>query len=72
MAITSYTTQLESVQAAIAAIEGGSQSYSVQGRSVSRGDLASLYEREKYLRRMVSRESGGGIPVRHVTPSTGR
>jgi len=72
MAITSYTTQLESVQAAIAAIEGGAQSYSVQGRSVSRGDLAMLYKREETLRRKVDRETRGGIRVRNATPANGR
>lgn len=72
MAITSYTTQLESVQAAIAAIEGGSQSYSIQGRTLTRGDLQALYSREEDLRRKVDRETRGGIRVRYATPATGR
>lgn len=68
MTTTSYQTQLESVQAAIAAIEAGSQSYSIAGRSMSKADLGTLYEREKWLRRMVDRETRGGIRVRGITP----
>lgn len=66
---TDYTTQLESVQLAIAAIEGGAQSYSIAGRSLSRGDLATLYKREQWLRAQVARAAnGGGVRVRLVTP----
>lgn len=68
MAVESYTTQLERVQSAIAAIEGGAQSYDINGRSMQRGDLKTLYEREKWLRTQVDRESNGGIRVRGVTP----
>lgn len=70
MTVTSYSTQLESVQAAIAAIEGGAQSYSIAGRSMSRGDLKTLYEREERLRALVERESSsnGRVRVRGVTP----
>ena len=53
MAIETYTVQLERVQAAIAAIEGGAQSYSIADRALSRANLADLYKREKYLRAMV-------------------
>jgi hypothetical protein len=66
---TSYEAQLTSVQAAIAAIESGAQSYSIAGRSLSRADLATLYEREKWLRAQVDRANrGGGIRVRLGTP----
>jgi hypothetical protein len=70
MTVTSYSTQLENVQTAIAAIEGGAQSYSIAGRSMSRGDLATLYQREQWLRAQVEREAsyGGKIRVRGVTP----
>lgn len=71
----SYSTQLDRVQTAISAIESGSQEYSVGAgvsRTVKRGDLEALYKRETYLRRMVDRESGGGLKVRHATVSTGR
>lgn len=65
----SYSDQLDSVQAAIAAIEGGSQSISWNGRSRTSADLSTLYEREQWLRRMVDRSSRGGIRVRGATPS---
>lgn len=68
MAVEDYATQLERVQSAIAAIEGGAQSYSIAGRSLSRADLRTLYEREAWLRKMVDRVSRGGIRVRLGTP----
>ena len=49
MALASTQTQLETVQTAIAAIEGGAQSYSISGRSLTRADLPSLYKREREL-----------------------
>jgi len=65
-----YAEQLESVQTAIAKIESGGQAYSIAGRQLTRGDLVALYDREKYLRKMVSRETrGGGIRVRHCEPT---
>lgn len=65
-----YSEQLDEVQAAITAIETtGVQSYSIAGRSLTKADLATLYEREKYLRAMADRESRGGIRVRGGTPS---
>jgi hypothetical protein len=63
MAIKSYEEQLEAVQTAIDAIEGGAQSYTISGRALSRADLGTLYQREKYLRRMVDREAAGGKVV---------
>jgi len=66
MAIESYTQQLERVQAAIAAIESGEQSFEINGRTVRRADLKTLYDREAYLRRMVEREKRGGIRLRRV------
>ena len=72
MAITSYVAQLESVQAAIEAIETGAQSYSITtasgSRSMSRSDLNTLYEREKYLRSMVATEQRGGRRMTGLTP----
>ena len=64
MTVESYTTQLERVQDAIAAIESGAQEYWVAGRKLMRADLATLYAKEKWLRQMVERESRGGIRVR--------
>lgn len=73
MAVKTYTEQLESVQAAIEAIEGGAQAYTIQtaagARTVTRATIFRLYEREKELRRLVARESkGGGARVRYGTP----
>ena len=68
MAIKTYTEQLESVQAAIEAIETGAQSYSAEGQSVTRADLNALYAREARLQKLVARESRGGIRVRGATP----
>lgn len=69
--MSTYAEQLESVQSAIAAIESGAQSYVISGRSLTRADLKTLYDREKWLQKMVSRESrgsGGGIRTRFITP----
>lgn len=63
MVIKTYTKQLEEVQIAIAAIEAGSQSYSVGSRSLIRADLGKLYDREKWLRRMVERKDNNGKMV---------
>ena len=70
MAIKTYTEQLESVQAAIEAIEGGSQSYSIGGRSLSRADLGTLYARENVLMAKAVRETAGrtGPRVRNSIP----
>lgn len=72
MAVKTYLEQLEEVQLAISAIEGdattgGAQSYTINGRSVDRGDLKTLYAREQWLRKMADRETRGGIRVRGVT-----
>jgi len=60
---TSYADQLASVQATIAKIEKSGQSYEIgtdgSSRRMVRGDLATLYEREKYLRGMAKREASG-------------
>lgn len=66
MAVKTYAEQLEDVQTAIAAIESGAQSQSMQNRSITRADLSTLYLREKWLRVMVDRETSGGIGVNYV------
>lgn len=66
--VKTYAEQLESVQSAIAAIEEGAQSYTIGNRSLNRGDLSTLYTREKWLRRMASREAAGGIEINYVVP----
>ena len=67
----SYSTQLDRVQTAIREIEenGATTSYSVAGRSATTADLDTLYKRESYLLRQISRESrGGGFRVRSCVP----
>jgi hypothetical protein len=64
-----YSTQLDRVQSAIAKIENGAQSVTFENRQYTRGSLQALYEREKWLRKMVSRETRGGIRVRGATPT---
>jgi len=64
-----YAQQLDEVQAAISAIEGGAQDYTIGTRRVLKGDLATLYEREKWLRAMTDREArGGGVRQRQIIP----
>ena len=67
-----YTEQLESVQAAIAAIEEGAQSYTIAtpggSRTVTMADLQTLYDREETLIPKAKRESRGGrIGVSYVS-----
>ena len=68
MAIESYTTQLERVQAAIAKLEAGAQSYAIDNHVYTRPDLQTLYDREKWLRSMVGREARGGMRIRYGVP----
>lgn len=65
--------QLASVQTAIAAIEGGAQSYSIGtggagARSLTRADLKTLYARETDLKRQIARAARGGMRVRQGVP----
>ncbi len=62
-------TKLDRVRAAIEAVETGGQSVAYEGRSVSKGDLKTLYEREAYLEQRVARQNrGGGIRTRGGAP----
>lgn len=58
MAVKTTTQQLEEVQAAITAVMS-SQSYSMDGVTVTRANLATLQEREKYLKAQYQQEQGG-------------
>ena len=49
--------RLASVQEAIAAIEGGAQSISIAGRTYTRANLQTLYDREDMLESKIERES---------------
>jgi len=68
MTIKTYTEQLEEVQAAITAIMTGAQTYTINGRTLTRANLSDLDSMEQRLRRLASREAAGGISVRGVTP----
>lgn len=57
--------QLESVQKAITAIEGGGQEVDIEvnqnRRRVTRADLRDLYRREYQLKMAIERQNGGGV-----------
>lgn len=55
--IMSTATQLASVQAEIATIIGGAQSYTYDGVSVAKATLATLHQREADLLRRQAAES---------------
>lgn len=63
MALKTTLEQLESVQTAIAAIEGGSQSYQLGDKRLTRADLGMLYAREDRLLSRYRLEKGAGGPV---------
>ena len=63
--MATYAEQLASVQATIARIEGGVQSYAQGDRSATEATLRDLYDREKWLRKMADRENRGGIRVQY-------
>lgn len=60
--------KLDRVQQAIAAIENGGQNVAYEGRSVTKADLKTLYDREKYLEMRIARQSRGGIRTRGGVP----
>ena len=51
--------QLERVQNAIAAIEEGAQEYQIGTQKLTKGDLATLYNREGDLKAAIAAENGG-------------
>lgn len=64
MAVRTLAEQLESVQSAIEAIEGGAQSYTIEGFAYTRGTLKTLYDREaRLLSRIAKEQAGGGRTV---------
>jgi len=63
-----YADQLTQVEAAIEAIEQRGQSYTISGRSLSRGDLKTLYAERKRLTTLAAREARGGVRVRYGVP----
>ncbi|MNO15511.1 hypothetical protein D3C76_51770 [compost metagenome] len=60
--INELREELRQVKAAIVAIQGGAQEYSIAGRSLKRADLGLLYkERNRLEREILSAERGGSI-----------
>lgn len=65
-----YAAQLVEVNAAISAILGGAQSYSIAGRSLSRADLSELLKERRRLEVLVGGVTPrAGIRVRLGTPA---
>lgn len=50
--------QLKQIQEAIAAVEIAGQEYQIGSRRIKRGDLKTLYEREKALKAQIEAENG--------------
>jgi len=65
-----YAQQLEDIDAAIAAIETRNQSYSINGRSMTRADLATLYAERRRLQPLAAREARGGARIRYGVPTS--
>lgn len=63
-----YAEQLESVQAAIEAIELRGQTVTINNRTLGRAELPALYRREARLRTLIDRQARGGIRVMNVVP----
>lgn len=61
--------QLDAVDAAIAAIEGGAQSISVLGRLYQRGQLRDYYAERQRLEQKLEREARGGSRIRLARPT---
>ncbi len=55
--------QLDSVNAAIRAIEGGAQEYRIGSRLVRRGELKALYAERARLEAKAAQEAGYGVTV---------
>lgn len=61
--------QLDDLDAAITAIEGGAQSFTVLGRLYQRGNIRDYYEERDRLERKLEREKRGGSRVRLARPT---
>jgi len=55
--VAELEARLASVQAAIIAVEGGSQSIGGDGKTLTRADLRTLYAQERALERRIARSS---------------
>ncbi len=61
--MATLAAQLASVQAAIEKIEAGAQSSAVDGQTVNRADLKTLYDREERLLNKIDRADRGRTTV---------
>lgn len=64
----SAAVRLSEVQDAIEAILERGQSFKLNGRMLTRADLAELYKQEERLETLAAREARGGMRVRRVVP----
>jgi hypothetical protein len=55
--------QLEKINTAIAAIEGGAQEYRIGSRQLRRPDLSILYQERRNLQQQFNQENGGNAYV---------
>ena len=53
----------ENLCKAIEAIENGAQSYNIDGQSVTKASLATLYSRQKALESQLRQASGGDLYI---------
>lgn len=60
--------ELVRLEAAIAAIEEGAQSYSIDDHTFTRAEYRMLCERRDRIQRQLTRATAGGIRVRNVVP----
>jgi hypothetical protein len=58
----------DAARQAISDVMTKGSSYSVDGRSLTRADLASLMQAEKYYTLAADRDANGGITIRAGTP----
>lgn len=61
--------QLDAVDQAIAAIEGGAQAFTVLGRTYQRGQLQAYYAERRHLEQKLEREQRGGSRIRLARPT---
>ena len=61
MDMETLQAQLDSVRAAIAAIESGAQEYQIGNRRLSKASLATLYARETALKTEIAQLKGNDL-----------
>jgi hypothetical protein len=58
--MATLAARLTSVQSAIAKIENGAQTVTVNGRTVTYADIQKLYDQEEKLEKKIARAETGG------------